>query len=98
MFAALSLYIFVCTLKCDPAQKAKWKQKDLPDTSDPVSNQLLTLNTALSHLSDDYDSLPNGVGSHRVEGQRRGGGRKRLSYVERSYNKLTNDIYTATHN
>lgn len=87
--------------------QAKWNKKDPvpPDTSDPVSNQLLALNRALTQLNEDDDALPNSRPvSYHVESierprKRSGGGRKgigdRLSYVEHSYNRLTNDMYSS---
>lgn len=65
-----------------------------------VGNQLAALNRALSQIEDDGNggSLP--ATSYPVESierpRRKMGAKmaKRLSYVERSYNRLTNDVYS----
>jgi hypothetical protein len=69
-----------------------------------VGNQLAALNQALSQIEEDENggsSLP-ATTSYPVESIERPRRRrvlgakvaKRLSYVERSYNRLTNDVYS----
>ena len=67
-----------------------------------VGNQLAALNQALSQIEEDENggSLPPAP-SYPVESIERPRRRvlgakiaKRLSYVERSYNRLTNDVYS----
>ena len=64
-----------------------------------VGNQLAALNQALSQIEEDENG-GTPVPSYPVESierpRRRAGGKvaKRLSYVERSYNRLTNDMYS----
>ena len=64
-----------------------------------MGNQLAALNRALSQIEEDEDGGPT-VTNYAVESierpRRRVGAKimKRLSYVERSYNKLTNDVYS----
>ena len=67
--------------------------------ADPVSNHLVTLNTALTRLDENnpFSSTPEAYHMQSIERPRKKGGRivKRLSYVEHSYNKLTNDTYSS---
>ena len=65
-----------------------------------VGNQLAALNQALSQIEEDENGGTLPAPSYPVESierpRRRAGAKvtKRLSYVERSYNRLTNDIYS----
>ena len=67
--------------------------------SDPVSNHLVALNSALTRLDEEnaFSSTPEAYNMQSIERPRKRGGRivKRLSYVEHSYNKLTNDTYSS---
>lgn len=69
--------------------------------SDPVSNQLVTLNAALTRLEEETGFSSSTPGAYQVESierPRKRGGRvlgNRLSYVEHSYNQLTNDTYSS---
>lgn len=88
-----------------PSLQLKWalQNPQAQGLSDPVSNQLLTLNAALTRLEEEDPSSSSGAGPYAVESierPRRRGGRgrlsgNRLSYVEHSYNQLTNDTYSA---
>ena len=85
-----------------PILQAKQIQKVKAEVSDPVDSQLLALNKALTQLGAEH-TVPTGRPmSYHVESierpRKRHGvknGRNRLSYVEHSYNQLTNDMYSA---
>ncbi len=65
--------------------------------SNPVSNQLVTLNAALIRLDEEegFSTSPGNYYAESIERQRpKKGGTSRLSYVEHSYNKLTNEVYS----
>ena len=71
------------------------------ELSDPVSNQLDVLNAAMIQLNEEEGFASSSPGTYHVESierPRKRGGRvsKRLSYVEHSYNKLTNDTYSGS--
>jgi hypothetical protein len=68
--------------------------------SDPVSDQLLTLNAALNRLDEENALSPGAYHMESIQRPRKKGGRvvsgNRLSYVEHSYNQLTNDTYSSS--
>lgn len=85
-----------------PTLQLKWSMKNSSQVlPNPVSDHLVTLNTALTRLDEEnaFFSTPNPEAYHMqsIERPRKRGGRivKRLSYVEHSYNKLTNDTYSS---
>ncbi len=78
-------------------------QRIVTETADPVDHQLLALNKALIQLSNEESLPPTGRPlTYHVESierpRKKNGiknGRNRLSYVEHSYNQLTNDVYSS---
>jgi len=88
-------------LQSVPILQAKQLHRIVTESPDPVNSQLMALNKALVQLSDE-GPLPNGrpmtyhMESIERPRKRKGvkNGRNRLSYVEHSYNQLTNDMYS----
>lgn len=68
------------------------------DQSDhKVNSQLAALNEAFSRLEEEGGTGTGYYNAESIERPRRKGGKivKRLSYVERSYKKLTNETYSS---
>lgn len=80
-----------------PTLQLKWSMQNSQVLSDPVSNHLVALNTALTRLDENTPFSSTPAAYQSIERPRKKGGRvvKRLSYVEHSYNKLTNDTYSS---
>ncbi len=83
------------TLQSDPALKSVNgdKQGSLPVKEKFVNDRLAALNRALARL--DEEAGPN-YSVESIERPRKKSSeiKKRLSYVEHSYNRLTNDTYS----
>ena len=83
-----------------PTLQLKWtlQNPQAQGLSDPVSDQLLTLNAALTRLEEETGYSPGTYHMESIERPRKRGGRvvgNRLSYVEHSYQQLTNDTYSS---
>ena len=66
-------------------------------TENKVDTQLAALNEAFSKLEEEGGGGGGYYNAESIERPRRRGGKivKRLSYVERSYKKLTNERYSS---
>lgn len=66
-------------------------------TEHKVNTQLAALNEALTRLEEEGGGGTGYYNAESIERPRRKGGQivKRLSYVERSYKKLTNETYSS---
>lgn len=82
-----------------PALQLKWTLQNAKELSDPIGNQLVTLNAALTKLDEEsgFSSTPGAYNVESIERPRKrvAGIVKRLSYVEHSYKQLTNDTYSS---
>lgn len=88
-------------LQSVPTLQLKWtlQNPQAQGLSDPVSDQLLTLNAALTRLEEETGFSPGTYNVESIERPRKRGGRvvgKRLSYVEHSYKQLTNNTYSTS--